>query len=253
MWGQQNPMPLPEYNVRHSAKARNIRLKVTPEEGLVVVVPRGYDESKIPAILNRKKAWIADAMAHAAQTRRFLEPKPSTYLPEWISLQAVSETWAITYCQNVFRPGIALRAADGTIKIIGKSISRDDAVRKLNDWLRLRVRDSLFPLAQSLADKNHLSIRRLMVKSQGTRWASCSAKKNLALNTKLLFLPPDLVRYVLIHELCHLREMSHSRTFWLHVQSACPDYRVLDARLREAWKMVPSWVGAGKTPQEPTI
>ncbi len=243
-------MPLPEYRVRHSAKARNIRLKVTPDDGLVVIVPRGYDESKIPAILNRKKAWIAEAMARAAQTRRFLEPKPSTYLPEWINLQAISETWAITYRQDGSRPGIALRAADGTITIIGKNITRDAAVRKLNDWLRLRVRDSLFPLAQSLADKHHLPLRRLMVKSQRTRWASCSAKKNLALNTKLLFLPPDLVRYVLIHELCHLREMSHSSKFWLYVQSACPDYRVLDARLREAWKTFPSWVGARKALQE---
>lgn len=235
-------MPIPEYNVRHSAKARNIRLKVTPEDGLIVVVPRGYEEERIPAILNRKKAWIADAIANAAQNRRFLEPRPSTYLPERLSLQAISETWAVAYCQNGTRPGIALRAANGTITIAGRGFTRDNAIRKLNDWLRLRVRDSLFPLAQSLADKYRLPIRRLMVKSQRTRWASCSAKRNLALNTKLLFLPPDLVRYVLIHELCHLREMSHSRQFWLHVQSACSDYRVLDARLREAWKTLPSWV-----------
>lgn len=235
-------MPLPKYNVRHSAKARNIRLKVTPEDGLTVVVPRGYDEGRIPATLNRKKAWIADAMERAAHTRRFLEPKPSTYLPERLSLQAVSESWTVTYCPDGTRPGIALRAADGTITMTGGTISRDDAVRKLNDWLRLRVRDSLFPLAQSLADRYHLPLHRLMVKSQRTRWASCSAKKNFALNTKLLFLPPDLVRYVLIHELCHLREMSHSRQFWLHVQSACPDYRIHDARLREAWKTLPSWV-----------
>lgn len=235
-------MPLPEYNVRHSTKARNIRLKVTPEDGLVVVVPRGYDEGGIPAILNRKKAWIADAMDRAARTRRFLEPKPSTYLPDRLSLQAVSETWTVTYCQDGTRPGIALRAAGGTITMTGGTITRDGAIRKLNGWLRLRVRDSLFPRAQSLADKYRLPLGRLLVKSQRTRWASCSARKNLALNTKLLFLPPELVRYVLIHELCHLREMSHSRRFWLHVQSACPDYRTLDARLRDAWRMLPSWV-----------
>jgi predicted metal-dependent hydrolase len=240
-------MLLPEYNVRHSAKARNIRLKVTPEDGLIVVVPRGYDEERIPAILQRKKAWIADAMDRAAQTRRFLEPKPSTYLPERLNLEAVSESWAVTYCSNGMRSGIALRAAKGTITLTAaRKITRDAVIRKLNDWLRLRVRDSLFPLARSLAEKHRLPLRRLLVKSQRTRWASCSARKNLALNTKLLFLPPDLVRYVLIHELCHLREMSHSRQFWLHVQSTCPDYRVLDSRLRDAWKMLPSWLDIRK-------
>jgi len=240
-------MPLPEYNVRHSAKARNVRLKVTPEDGLVVVVPRGYDEMRIPAILNRKKEWIADAMDRAARTRRFLEPKPCTYLPDRLNLQAVSEIWTVKYCRDGTRAGIALRADAGTITMTGGSITRADAVRKLNDWLRLRVRDSLFPLAQSLADKHRLPLRRLLVKSQRTRWASCSAKRNLALNTKLLFLPPDLVRYVLIHELCHLREMSHSRQFWLLVQSICPEYKALDARLRDAWKTVPSWVGTNKS------
>jgi predicted metal-dependent hydrolase len=240
-------MLLPEYNVRHSAKARNIRLKVTPEDGLIVVVPSGYDEERIPAILQRKKVWIADAMERAAQTLRFLEPKPSTYLPERLNLEAIYEAWTITYCGNGTRPSIALRAANGTITLTAGKITRDAVIRKLNAWLRLRVRDSLFPLARSLAEKHRLPLRRLLVKSQRTRWASCSARKNLALNTKLLFLPPDLVRYVLIHELCHLREMSHSRQFWLHVQSTCPDYRVLDSRLRDAWKMLPSWLDFRKT------
>jgi YgjP-like, metallopeptidase domain len=58
------------------------------------------------------------------------------------------------------------------------------------------------------------SLHGLLVKSQRTRWASCSAKKNLSLNTKLLFLSPDLVRYVLIHELCHTVYMDHSKEFW---------------------------------------
>lgn len=237
-------MPLPEYNVRHSSKARNVRLKVTTEYGLTVVVPLGYDEEKIPAILSRKKAWIADAMARAVQTRRFLEPRSSRYLPEQLSLRAVGETWTVVYRRDGKSPGVSLHASNGTITMVGGTVTRDAAIRKLNEWLRRRVRDSLFPIALSLAHRYHLPLRHLMVKSQRTRWASCSAQKNLALNTKLLFLPPDLVRYVLFHELCHLREMSHSRQFWLLVQAACPDYRALDARLREAWKTLPSWIHA---------
>jgi predicted metal-dependent hydrolase len=239
-------MPLPDYTVRYSPKTRNIRLKVTPEDGLSVIVPRGYDETKIPAILQRKKSWIADALSRAAETRRFLEPRPHNHLPGTISLQALGETWAVSYRENGSRPGITLRAGGGQITLSGATMDRAAGIRRLNDWLRLRVRDSLFPLAQQLADKHRLPLRRLLVKSQRTRWASCSARKNLALNTKLLFLPPDLVRYVIAHELCHLREMNHSRQFWLYVQSACPDYRRLDARLRDAWKVMPSWIGATK-------
>lgn len=240
-------MPLPDYTVRWSPKARNIRLKVTPEDGLCVIAPRGYDETKIPAILQRKKEWIADALSRAAHTRRFLEPRVQNHLPETINLQALGETWAVCYRKNALRRGITLRAGDGQITLSGATIERTAALRRLNDWLRLRVRDSLFPLAQQLADKHRLPLCRLLVKSQRTRWAGCSARKNLALNTKLLFLPPDLVGYVIAHELCHLREMNHSRQFWLYVQSACPDYRRLDASLREAWRVVPSWIGSVKS------
>jgi predicted metal-dependent hydrolase len=61
------------------------------------------------------------------------------------------------------------------------------------------------------------------------------------LNAKLLFLPPDVVDYVMTHELCHLEEMNHSRQFWQLVASHYPDYLSRDAALREMWKVVPRW------------
>jgi predicted metal-dependent hydrolase len=97
-------------------------------------------------------------------------------------------------------------------------------------------------IAQKLADKHRMPLRGLLVKSQRTRWASCSAQKNLSLNTKLLFLSPDLVRYVLIHELCHTVYMDHSKEFWRFVASHEPGYKILDQELREAWKTVPDWM-----------
>ncbi len=121
-------------------------------------------------------------------------------------------------------------------------LNRADVIRKLKDWLRVKVREGLFPLAEQLAIRHGLELEEMMVKSQRTRWASCSAKRNLALNTKLLFLPPDLVRYVLIHELCHTVHLNHSKKFWRLVASHEPRYKGLDQELRKAWKIVPQWV-----------
>ena len=75
-------MGKPEYSVICSPRAKNVRLKVTPRQGLSVVVPRGFDESRIPAILRQKKAWIAEKLEQAAHRRRFLEPEPVLHLPE---------------------------------------------------------------------------------------------------------------------------------------------------------------------------
>src|SRR5262249_30347832 len=103
-------MPLPEYTVRHSPKAKNLRLKVTAQHGLCVVVPKGFDEKKLPIILERKKIWIADALKRATETRRFLEPRSANYLPNSLQLRALGETWAILYRENEAATRIQLRA-----------------------------------------------------------------------------------------------------------------------------------------------
>ncbi|MFP4492955.1 MAG: M48 family metallopeptidase [Puniceicoccaceae bacterium] len=233
---------VPNYQVRRSSKAKNLRLKVTRDEGLLVVVPKGFDERKIPALLKRKRTWIADAMKRVEETKRFLEPKPADHLPESVKLTALGETWPVEYREDCRRSGLWLRAEGGKLVIVGETLNREAVIRKLKEWLRLRVRENLFPLAESIAAKHRLEISGLFVKSQRTRWASCSAKRNLSLNTKLLFIPPELVRYVIVHELCHTVHMNHSNEFWRLVQAYEPAFRTMDARLREAWKRIPPWL-----------
>jgi predicted metal-dependent hydrolase len=241
-WEMPMKSEVPDYHIRQSRKSKNVRLKVTREEGLCVVIPHGFDENKIPAILERKKGWIADAMKRIGETKRFFEPMPANHLPDCVRLAALGETWDVVYREDETRSGLWLRADKGKLVITGTTFNRKDVIRKLRDWLRLRVRESLFPLAEKLAIKHHLKLGRLLVKSQRTRWASCSVKHNLSLNTKLLFLSPDLVRYVMIHELGHTVHMNHTNEFWRLVQAHEPRFRALDQQLREAWKRVPQWM-----------
>ena len=205
---------LPDYRVRRSLKSKSLRLKVTREEGLCVVLPHGFDETRVPAILRQKRAWIADALKRVAETRRFLEPKPVTHLPDTVRLAALGETWAVIYRDDKAGSGLRLRTEDGKLVISGASLAREGVIRKLKGWLRVRVREGLFPMAEILAARHHLGLAKLLVKSQRTRWASCSSRRNLSLNTKMLFLSPELVRYVLIHELCHTLHMEHGKEFW---------------------------------------
>jgi predicted metal-dependent hydrolase len=79
------------------------------------------------------------------------------------------------------------------------------------------------------------------VRLQRTRWGSCSSAGGISLNAGLLFLAPELVRYLLIHELSHMLVLNHSRRFWRAVERHEPDWRELDRRLSEAWGVVPIW------------
>lgn len=78
-----------------------------------------------------------------------------------------------------------------------------------------------------------ISYGRITIREQKTRWGSCSSKGNLNFNWKLMLMPPEILDYVVVHELAHRREMNHSGDFWRIVEQVLPDYRERRKRLRE--------------------
>lgn len=73
---------------------------------------------------------------------------------------------------------------------------------------------------------------KIFIKNTRSRWGSCSTKRNLNFNYRVVFLPPLLADYIIVHELCHLGEFNHSVKFWNLVARAVPDYRALRAKLK---------------------
>lgn len=229
------------YILRESARAKNVRLRVTPQRGLEVIIPANFDHHRIHSLLERKKGWIRTALERAEETRKFFEPRPSWRLPARIHLQAIGRLYQVD-AKETGAPAVAVRAASlDTVRIYG-CIEDERACRlSLARWLARQAREHLIPRLQALSAATGLTYQQVFIRQQKTRWASCSRRRNISLNLKLLFLPASLVDYVLIHELCHLAEMSHSENFWAEVERHCPNYRVLDAQLREMWKVVPRW------------
>ena len=94
--------------------------------------------------------------------------------------------------------------------------------KEFKERTRVLVRDRLPILNQVYG----FEVGDISIRNQKTRWGSCSGKKNLNFNYKLFFLPPELADYIIVHELCHLKEMNHSKRFWDLVSRVVPDYNV---------------------------
>lgn len=103
----------------------------------------------------------------------------------------------------------------------------------LNAWYKGKAEALFLDRAAFWAARMGLAYRAVRIKDQRTLWGSCSREGNLNFNWRVVLAPPEVLDYLVIHELAHLREMNHSRRFWAHVAAQCPDWRAHRKWLRE--------------------
>jgi predicted metal-dependent hydrolase len=130
----------------------------------------------------------------------------------------------------VDQDSLRARFADQVIEL-GKP--EEDLRPAIEPYLRRLAERELTARTWELAGLHQLSIRRVAVRGQRSRWGSCSIKKTISLNWRLIQTPPFVSNYIILHELMHLREMNHSRRFWRQVESVCPDYAKAEGWLKQ--------------------
>lgn len=233
-----------DFEIRSSAKARSLRLKISAREGLIVTAPHGVERRRVMQLVASKSEWIAERLSHLDTVRHLME-HTTPARPQAIELPALAESWRVEYRATRSRTVGARTDRPGRIVVAG---SIDDVVAcqaALRRWLARRAKDALLPWTTRVAQQIGLRFADVSVKNQRTRWGSCTLKGRLTLNCKLLFLPREQVRYVMVHELCHTLEHNHSSRFWAHLRMFEPKADALHGKLRDAWKLVPAWAQRG--------
>ncbi|MDR9436371.1 MAG: SprT family zinc-dependent metalloprotease [Thiohalophilus sp.] len=231
------------YRVRVNRRARRARISVEAHGEVVVVLPRALAEREIQQLVSQHQAWVCARLAEL-QTRLAQLPGQLGLQPQTIHLEAVGQHWVVEY--GVLSGPRRWRERENPRRLQLRAGAEEAAAREaLQGWLQQQAKQILSPWLQELAERLGLICTGVTVRAQKTRWGSCSASGRINLNRNLLFLPPSLVEYLLVHELCHLREPNHSPRYWQQVEKVLPDYRQRDRALRAAVDQVPLWARPG--------
>lgn len=193
-------------------RVRYVRIYVSPEGKLYIVSPT----RRVERFLKEKEDWILSKLEKIERTKN-LQGFP--YLGKFYPFR------------------------DGKIFTDNKVLEVSDK-RKLEKTLKNELRTLLVPLVEERAASLGVKPKRIFIRKQRTRWGSCSPKGNLSFNLAMLALPPELIDYLVTHEVAHLVEMNHSKKFWTLVEKFHPDWRKKRKELKDWWVVVhnnPIW------------
>jgi predicted metal-dependent hydrolase len=226
------------WNVRISRRARRLTMRVFPGGRVEVVVPPGVGIPAIERFVARHRDW---AERRSRELLR-MAPRALDKQPEKVELPYLGQAWTVDYAHG--RRVRAEETADGRVRVFAPELTDRNASHALVPWLTALASRTFALQLDALANELGIDYSRMCVRRQRTRWGSCSTRGTISLNVCLMFQRPDVVRYLMIHELCHRRHMNHSKRFWGLVASFEPAWKPLDVELLQGWRNVPAWVFA---------
>jgi predicted metal-dependent hydrolase len=223
-----------------SARARRLSIRVYPDARVEVVVPPRARPRDVELFIAAHREWIDSKRAVALRNR----PEPQPFPPATIDLRASSETWALHLAGGEGRLRLIERTGNTGEPILqARGTASTDKLRaSLRTWLLRAAYTRLAPRVAALAAATGVHYTQVSIRRQRSRWGSCSARGTISLNCCLLFQRPEVVDYLIVHELMHVKHMNHSARFWQAVERHCADWRALDRELVQGWRHVPRWV-----------
>jgi predicted metal-dependent hydrolase len=194
---------------------------VRPDGSLRVTIPRGGSRREAEAFVQRHQAWVD------AERRRVAERHAPV---EWRAGDAILLHGEPTVLR-------VQEAGRGRMLVVGEQRVRltagVDNVRPAAELALRRIAGrELAPRLEALAAEHRLTVSRITIRNQQSRWGSCSHRGVIALNFRLVQMPRWVCDYVLLHELMHLRQQNHSRRYWRLVAEVCPEYRAAERWLK---------------------
>jgi predicted metal-dependent hydrolase len=206
--------------------AKNISFKIGINTGLEIVVPGRFNREELPRIIKNKKGWI---LKNYKQTQKKLSQKPKFQNGAVINI--LGEGKVLHLCRRKKnRSEIKETPCDIFLYCNGML---SDAKETFKKYLRKKAKEYFTIRTDEISRQMGTKFNKITIRGQKSRWGSCSKNKNLNFNWRLMLTNPQIVDFIIIHELAHTVHMNHSKSFYRLVEAHCPDHKKLNKALKE--------------------
>lgn len=215
-----------QYKTVHSNR-KTIAIQLLEDGSIKVSAPFSVTKNQIDEIIEDKRSWILKKQEELKRIckeknvdRKFEDGEKISYLGKNYSLKIIK-------AKEDIQSKVVIENDNMVIYINEKFISEDSKEYKRNiikKWLIERFRDIIIKKIEKYSICIGVNPTKITIREQKTRWGSCSSKGSINLNWKLVMAPIEVIDYIIVHELCHMIEMNHSKKYWNIVSSIMPDY-----------------------------
>ena len=210
-------------------KRETVALQINDRAEIVVRAPRWVSLDFINSFVIKHTDWIEKRKKEIgkkqARTKKFVDGDEFLFLGKKYILSRIHPVQGRTLDKSKI-----LITEEGVLYL---SESINDPKSVLEKWYKKQAKDVIVKRVDELAQKHGFLYNRIRITSARTRWGSCSSKKNLNFSWRLIMVPQEVIDYVVVHELTHLKHMDHSSAFWRAVEALCPNYKQCRKRLNK--------------------
>ncbi|MDH7511994.1 MAG: SprT family zinc-dependent metalloprotease [Clostridiales bacterium] len=224
-----------EYRIKRGRRKKSVAITIANTSQVVVSAPRVLSNEEIRELVQKKAGWIQKKQAYFRELRK-LHPEK-----EYVSGEQV------LFLGRKYRLKV-IEKEDGPISelmLMGRRITisinkdmpeekRKEIIREaLTKWYYSRATEVILQRAKRYSQLLNLAPKKIIVRNQQKRWGSCSKNGALRFNWRISMAPVSIIDYVVVHEICHLKQKNHSSDFWRQVALVLPDYKKRRQWLRE--------------------
>jgi len=214
------------YTIRRSLRSNKVRIIVTLDK-VEVVAPDQVAEARIKQFVQSKQDWVLGALAKVALKNRCSDYTPVVF-GNGAKITFQGDTYPLTIRATALKR-VKIEFADGFIAHIPQNLPATEhhsAIKTaLVGWLKKQAKQQVELMVKQQGNRHGLMPRAITIKTQKSRWGSCGIRDDIHINWLLMLAPPQVLEYVVVHELCHLRVRNHSADFWALVALHLPDYQ----------------------------